>query len=128
MPTRSVHQSTHTSFIFSLRYGTQFSEGEFLSLSEYLIHMYISYFVRIQRMVGSESTVHTVHTNSVADPVHTNSVADLHCSDVGADMTCYFDADPAKQASIISYEIGMFLINVLKLKIAKIKKLYGFLG
>jgi hypothetical protein len=79
-------------------------------------------------MVRSESTVHTVHTNSVADPVHTNSVADLHCSDVGADLTCYFDADPAKQASIISNEIGMFLINSLKLKIAKIKKLYGFLG
>jgi hypothetical protein len=64
-------------------------------------------------MVGSESTVHTY------------SVADLHCSDVGLDPTCYFDADPVQQASIISNEIGMFVINVLKLKIAKIIRILG---
>jgi hypothetical protein len=54
-------------------------------------------------MVGSESTVLT-----------NNIVADLHCSDVGADLTCYFDADPVQQASNLSNDKGMFVINVLK--------------
>ncbi len=51
-------------------------------------------------------------------------MADLQCSDAGADLTCYFDADPVKQASIISNEIGMYVINVWKLKIAKIIRIF----